>query len=72
MFVKNFVKIQQTLKIAPVGLFSNLLKPECGMKTVHTLFKRNASIHTRNILIQKAKLEHVSNFGVFLLVGIIK
>lgn len=39
------------------------------VKPVHTIVKRNASIHTRNILIQKAKLEHVDNFGIILLVS---
>lgn len=70
MFIKNLGKIQQTFKAAPLGLFSNLLGPKCAINTVDTLLKRNASIHTRHILIQKARLEHVSNFGVFLLVGI--
>lgn len=69
MFI-NLGKIGLSLKTAPLGFFSNLLRPKCGMKTVDTVFKRNASIHTRHFLIQKAKLEHVSNFGVILLVGI--
>lgn len=70
MFIKNLGKIGQTLKAAQLGFFPNLLKPKCAIKTVDTVFKRNASIHTRHFLIQKARLEHVSSFGVFLLVGI--
>lgn len=50
----------------------SVLKSEktlCGIKPIQTILKRNASIHTRNILIQKAKLEHIDNFGILLLVS---
>lgn len=40
-----------------------------GNATLQFVAKRNASIHTRNFLIQKAKLEHIDNFGIFLLVS---
>lgn len=33
------------------------------------IITRNASIHTRNILIRKLKLEHITPFGVTLLVS---
>ena len=71
MFTKNLQKIGQIWKASQLGLVHNSLRPKCAIETVDTIFKRNASIHTRHILIQKAKLEHVSNFGVFLLVCII-
>lgn len=70
MFIRNLEKVGQTLKAAPLCLFTNPIRSKCIIKSVDTVFKRNASIHTRNILIQKAKLEHVSNYGVFLLVRI--
>lgn len=41
----------------------------CTVESTQLVPKRNASIHTRNFLIQKVKLEHVDNFGIFLLVG---
>lgn len=48
----------------------NKTNPFCHIKSIHVISKRHASIHTRNILIQKFKLEHISNFGIFLLVRI--
>lgn len=38
-------------------------------KPVQLILKRNASIHTRSILIQKLKLEHINNWGVALIVS---
>lgn len=49
--------------------FFNPKKPICQVNPIHVVAKRDASIHTRHILIQKAKLEHISNFGIVLLVS---
>lgn len=51
------------------GTLTNTLKSTCQVKPVEIVLKRNASIHTRNILIQKLRLEHINNFGVLLLVS---
>lgn len=56
-------------KAVPIGgISNNLTKSLCKVEPVQLMIKRNASIHTRHILIQKLRLEHVDNFGVFLMV----
>lgn len=73
MLIRNFGKFKQNLKTASNNLFIFPNNPEakCFIQTGDTVFKRYASIHTRHILIQKARLEHVSNFGVLLLVNVL-
>ncbi|XP_055308244.1 surfeit locus protein 1 [Sitodiplosis mosellana] len=64
----NFLK-RTTLLSKPV-LNCKITKPPsllCKGESFLILPRRNASIHTRNILIRKAKLEHIDNFGIFLL-----
>lgn len=68
MFTRNMINLGNKLSnIAPRQYILNSLIT-CRVKTGKIDFKRNASIHTRHILIQKAKLEHVNNFGILLLV----
>lgn len=66
MFIRSLRKFGETLKSSKV--LPNLFRSTCAVQSVNIVFKRHASIHTRHILIQKARLEHVSSFGVFLLV----
>lgn len=42
----------------------------CRTKPAELIIHRNTSISTRNILIQKLKLEHVNNWGIALIVSI--
>lgn len=64
MLLKVIQSVRCVSRAMPLCQLSNVTT-----KPVHTIIKRNASIHTRNILIQKAKLEHVDNFGIILLVS---
>lgn len=49
--------------------FGRKLTALCRTQPVQLVFKRNASIHTRNFFVQKLKLEHTTNFGITLLVS---
>lgn len=68
MFLKAMQNIRFVARSTSLCSVLTTEKSLCAIKPVQTVLKRNASIHTRHFLIQKAKLEHIDNFGVFLLV----
>lgn len=59
----------QLSKTIPHCRITNNTNILCKVDSIRLVPKRKASIHTRNMLIQKAKLEHIDNFGIFLLVS---
>ncbi|XP_031621113.1 SURF1-like protein [Contarinia nasturtii] len=67
MLIKILQNSRFIAKAIPLNGIPNLTKSLCKVEPVQLMLKRNASIHTRNILIQKFKLEHVDNFGIFLM-----
>lgn len=71
-FFRNIRSITNVAKVAPLldSTSCNGVNFTCKTSPVQLVLKRNASIHTRNILIQKLKLEHCSNLGISLLVNV--
>lgn len=69
MLIKTLKRINSVGNSIIFSRFLTARNSTFNNKPIQVILKRNASIHTRNILIQKAKLEHISNFGIFLLVS---
>lgn len=51
------------------GVTANEANAVRRVRPVQLVLKRNASIHTRHILVQKLQLEHITTFGISLLVS---
>lgn len=69
MLLRSVQIIKRPITATPINRVICIPNPHYKVKPIQIVFKRNASIHTRNILIQKFRLEHVNNFGVLLLVS---
>lgn len=68
MLLRTVQIIKRPITATPINRVFCMPNPQYKVNPVQIVSKRNASIHTRNILIQKIRLEHVNNFGVLLLV----
>lgn len=68
--IRNVRKIVLFAKVPLTPIHANSQSTALLNKTkpVQQIVTRNASIHTRNFLIQKFRLEHISNLGIALLV----
>lgn len=67
--IRALDKCRYAIRGTTFGTLINTGKSTCQVKPVEIVLKRNASIHTRHILIQKLRLEHINNYGVLLLVS---